>query len=85
MLAGVAASLLIQWLKNWMRLGEWGTLFIVLVVSFAVAAIYAVLQGLGLWEPFVGVLMTAGAVYTFIIRRFEEGSSIRAMVGRVLG
>lgn len=68
---GVFASLLTQWLKKYGK-NEWHTLLILGCISLAVAGIYAALVATGYWQAVVGIFVTAGVIYTFIIQRFEK-------------
>lgn len=69
--AGFIATTLVQWLKNRWALGEYATLGLVIGISFVGALGYTALQWFGFWEAFVGILVTAGAIYTFIFARLE--------------
>lgn len=69
---GAAVSLLIQWVKNGLKLGEYATLGAVLLFSLVAAFLYAYLQSSGMWEHVLPVLGYAGAFYTYIIARFEK-------------
>lgn len=73
---GAAASVLVQILKNVFKTKEYGTLGVLLVVSFILSALYVWLQGVEMWETLKMVLVYSGAVYTFLIARFEPGSVI---------
>lgn len=61
-----------QWLKNKFDTTTLGTLTIVAAVSFVGACIYVGLNWLGFWNAFVGILVMAGAIYTYILQRFEK-------------
>ena len=47
------------------------TLATLVVLSLSAAAIYTALVATGYWETVYQVLLTAGAFYAFVIRRFE--------------
>jgi hypothetical protein len=76
-----AVSLFVQWLKSSAKLGEYQTLGLVILVSFFVAAVYTYLVNTGLWDAFAGILVMAGAIYTFIISRFTSGSALGKYMG----
>lgn len=67
---GAAVSLLVQWAKKYGN-NPWHTLIILLAVSLAAAGLYTALLNTGYWPLVGGILVTAGAFYTFIIQRFE--------------
>lgn len=69
-LIAAGVSVLTQILKQYVQ-STWEKLAIVLALSLIGAAIYSTLVAYGYWQSFVGVLITAGAFYTFIIQRFE--------------
>lgn len=71
MFAGLIATTLVQWLKNRWQLGEYATLGLVAGLSFVGALIYTALQWFGFWEAFLGILVIAGAIYTFLFARLE--------------
>lgn len=64
-----------QILKNVTKASEYVTLGIVLALSFLAAVVYVVLTHYNLWESFASVLTIAGAVYTYIIARFETSAA----------
>jgi carbon starvation protein CstA len=64
-------SLLAQILKNVTRTSEWVTLLIVLVLSLVAAYVDFLLTQFNLMESFIAIMTIAGAIYTFIIQRFE--------------
>ena len=66
----VAVSLLAQWLKKFSP-NEWATLGIVAVLSLVAAGVYTYLESSGYWQAFLNILVVAGAIYTYIIKRFE--------------
>lgn len=68
---GLAATALTQWLKKYGK-NQWETLGILIVISLALAGVYATLVAVGYWQLVVSILVTAGAIYTFIIQRFEK-------------
>lgn len=72
LLIGAFVSLFIQYLKNSLKLSEYATLGAVLALSVVAAAVYSYLIAVGMWEPFLTVLTTAGAFYTYVIQRFVK-------------
>lgn len=71
LIIGAAVSLFIQWLKSRAGTSEYMTLFILLLASVFVSALYTLLVYADLWPTVYQVLVTAGAFYTFVIQRFE--------------
>jgi len=80
-LLGALVSLFVQFTKKVLGGGEFTTLLWTLCVSTIAAAIYVYLTNAGLWESVVQIMTIAGAIYTFIISRFTEGSTFRKMIG----
>lgn len=74
LIVGAAVSLLVQWLKSSFGTSSWKTLSIVIAVSLAASGAYVFFANSPYWETFVKVLVGAGAVYTYIIQRFEVNS-----------
>lgn len=72
LIIGSAVSLLVEWLKSKMNLGEWRTLGILLAISIVAAAVYTYLSAAGYWKTVGAVLITAGAFYSFVIARFKS-------------
>ncbi len=70
LILGALAAGLVQWLKQFVT-NDWARIGILGVISLAIAGVYTWLTYAGYWETVYGVFMTAGAVYVFIIRRFE--------------
>lgn len=68
---GVLASLLAQVTKKYFKTDSVGTQIIVVSVSFLLAALWVIYQDTALWKSFLQVLITAGAVHNFVIRKFE--------------
>ncbi len=71
---GALASAITQLIKRHFGTNDIGTLVAVLVVSLIGAMVYVTLYSKGYWESVVQILAYAGAVYTFLIRRFEKES-----------
>jgi len=68
---GAAVSILVQYLKNKFRTESNITLVIVLGVSIVCGTAYYFVKDTNLWEPIIAILGFAGAVYTYILKRFE--------------
>ena len=67
---GVVVSLFVQGVKRWSP-NEWVTLSVVLGASILAAILYNTLSVYEVgWENFVAILTSAGAFYTFILKRF---------------
>jgi hypothetical protein len=82
-LFAAASSLLIQFIKTKMQTTEYGTLGMVLLVSFVASAIYVWLYDTELWETLVTIITIAGAIYTYLIQRFEEDSALRGGLSKL--
>jgi len=70
-IVGAVVSLIVQVLKNSLQTSNGWTIVIVLAVSLSAGLFYVLFQNSVWWENFLKVLVAAGAVYTYIIRRFE--------------
>lgn len=68
---GVVVSGLIQWLKNKYKTGEYVTLLILAGISLVGAGLFTWLSSAGYWDVVYNVLVTAGAFYAFVLKRFE--------------
>lgn len=64
------ASGLVQWLKHYSP-NQWVTLTILAGLSIVISAVYVTFVNVGMWETVYRVLVGAGAIYTFVIQRFE--------------
>ena len=69
-----AVALLAQYLKSYVN-NQYATLGIVLVLSLIAAVVYVNLVDAGYWTSVLNILAYAGAIYTFIIARFETPTS----------
>lgn len=69
---GAGVSLLVEWLKTKVNLGEYKTLATLLVVSLIAAAGYTYLVATGYWQTVANVLVLAGSFYSFILARFKK-------------
>lgn len=69
----VVVSILAQVLKKYSP-NQWATLAIVAVLSIVGAGIYTALVSADLWQSALVVLVQAGAIYTFVIQRFESST-----------
>lgn len=81
LLLSAGVSLLVQFLKGYLKLGEYATLGCLLIIAFAAAGLYTTFVALGIWETFAGILILAGAFYAFIVQRFTKGSAIGEALG----
>lgn len=70
-ITGAVVSLVVQAIKNWGKTSEYATLAIVVVVSLVAGAIYHYLGNTPMWTTFYQILISAGAVYTYLIQRIE--------------
>ncbi|MDX9799115.1 MAG: hypothetical protein RBT05_09695 [Bacteroidales bacterium] len=69
---GAAVSLIVQYLKKRLGTTSAGTMLAVITISIVAGTAYFFIKDTSLWEPIISILGFAGAVYTFIFRRFEE-------------
>lgn len=69
---GAVVSLIVQGIKRNTKLSTWGKYVTVALISFVGAGIYTQIKDTSLWGPLVGVFVSAGAFYAYILRRFEE-------------
>jgi len=69
---GAAVSLFVQIIKT--KLGTSGiwTMLAVLLFSLGAAAIYVFLRETAYFESVIQIVLSAGAVYTFVISQFEK-------------
>lgn len=70
-IVGAVVSLLVQGIKVWAGTNTTMTLLAVVVVSGLAGWGYFVVKDTNFWPSFVQILTFAGAVYTYLIRRFE--------------
>jgi hypothetical protein len=67
---GALASLVVQFLKTKLGTDTFGTMLAVLMISFVGAATYVLLVDTAIWPTLLQVIITAGAFYAYIIKRF---------------
>jgi len=72
---GIAVSLLIEFVKNKLKLSAFGIMATVVVLSLLGGLAYQALLAFGYWEAFIGVVASAGAFYAFIIKNVKDLSS----------
>ena len=68
---GVAVSILVQFLKNYLGTETMGTLLVVLIVSLFGAVFYVYVSPTDFWPTFVQIVTVAGGFYAYILQRFE--------------
>lgn len=72
LIIGAIVSLIVQAIKKFAGTSEFWTLFAVVVVSLIGGGLWWVAENqTAYWGTFLQILTAAGAVYTFIIKRFE--------------
>lgn len=69
---GVVVSLIIEAIKGYFNGSTTATMIAVAVMSLVGGIVYTLLTHYGLWESFIGVLVSAGAFYAFIIKNVKE-------------
>ena len=65
---GVVVSLIVQVIKVKYKLSKVQTLMVVAFVSFVTAILFKALAHYGLWEAFIAIVVSTGAIYTFILK-----------------
>lgn len=70
-ITGAAVSLIVEILKKEVR-GEYARIGIVIVLALLSGGIYYYASDTAFWSAAVQILAYAGAVYTFIIKRFQK-------------
>lgn len=69
---GAVVSLIVQYLKTKFGTDSYKTLGVLFIISLIASAMYNYLVAIGYWQTVAGILITAGAFYTFVIARFES-------------
>lgn len=72
---GIVVSLLIEFVKNKLKLSAFGVMAFVVGLSLLGGLAYQALLAYGYWEAFIGVVASAGAFYAFIIKNLKDASS----------
>lgn len=72
LLIGAVVSGIVELIKKYFGTTEYITLAIVAVLSILSAWGYSYLVEVGLWQSFYQILLVAGGIYVFIIKRFEK-------------
>lgn len=67
-----AVALAVQVIKNYFGTSEYKTLAVVFVLSLVAAIIYTTLVAAGYWTAVLNIMTVAGAIYTYILARFEK-------------
>lgn len=68
---GAIVSVIVQVIKNKYGTTSAGTLIAVLAISIVAGTGYYFIKQTSLLQPILQILAFAGAVYTYIIKRFE--------------
>jgi len=68
---GAVVSVIVQFLKNKFGTESQWTLLIVAGLSVVAGTIYFLLKDTSYWQSIISVLVYAGAIYTYILKRFE--------------
>jgi len=68
---GAVVSVIVQFLKNKYGTNTQGTLLAVIVISIVAGTGYFLVKETSLWQPILQILAFAGAIYTYILKRFE--------------
>ena len=70
-IVGAVVSLIVQGIKNYAGTSTYGTLASVVVISGLAGWGYFLVKDTSFWPSFVQILTFAGAIYTYLIKRFE--------------
>jgi hypothetical protein len=68
---GAVVSVIVQFLKNRYGTNTQGTLTAVIVISIVAGLAYYIISQTAFLPAVIQILAFAGAVYTFILKRFE--------------
>lgn len=68
---GAIVSVIVQFLKNKYGTNTQETLAAVIVISIIAGTGYFLVKETSLWQPILQILAFAGAIYTYILKRFE--------------
>jgi hypothetical protein len=68
LLIGALVSGLVQLVKKYFGTTTWLTYLVLATISLLAAAVYYVVTKLGYWEIVYQIVLSAGAIYAFIIR-----------------
>lgn len=71
-LIGALISGLVEVIKKYLGSTPWVTRFILAVFSLVAAGIYYTISYFGYWETFYKIILSAGAIYAFVIRPLTE-------------
>lgn len=71
-IVGAVVSLVVQTIKKYAGTSEYETLASVIAVSVIAGIVYVFFKDSVWWQNFLEILVAAGAVYTYIIQRFEK-------------
>jgi predicted negative regulator of RcsB-dependent stress response len=74
--AGAIVSVLIEVLKNFMKLNRLGALVSVVVLSLLGGFGFWYLRETGLWESFLQIMASAALVYAFIVKNVQTARGI---------
>ena len=68
---GAIVAIIVQIVKKYAGTSAWVSVLAAVLVSFAAAAIYNLLQWAGFWEGFMQLMATATTIYAVVIKQFE--------------
>ena len=71
-IVGAAVSLFVQIVKTQLGTSGIWTMLAVLLFSLGAGALYVLLREAAYFETVVQIVMAAGAVYSFVISKFEK-------------
>lgn len=69
---GAIVSLIVEIIKTYAGTDYTKTLISVVVISIVAGTAYSFMKDTSYWQSIVSILGFAGAVYTFLIKRFEK-------------
>lgn len=68
---GVVVSLIVEMIKTKLGGSTSATMAVVVILSLLGGVIYTALTYFQLWEAFLGIIISAGAFYAFIIKNIK--------------
>jgi hypothetical protein len=74
--AGAAVSVLMEFLKNYLRLDRIQSLGAVIVLSLVGGGAFWYLKGAGLWESSLQIVASSALVYAFIVKNIQVARGI---------
>lgn len=80
LIAGAVVSLIVQFTKTKFKTNTLGTLGTVVALSIIGGGAMWYLQFAGLWDSFLQIAVSAGAVYAFILKNITDATADTTIV-----